>query len=685
MKTVKILFVMLAFALTASGIYAKEWKGVVKLSNGQKVTENITLKGGVEVQVAGKATIQGTITGDGGSLTVNGGTLRIENSVNLGKQYLDIYIIVDKGELEISDKAVITAQGILPRNGTKVVIDVQQGKTYNLNDLLSADGTPDFIKRGGGQLIVKGYGGRVGMPKMNIIVEAGRLDVQKNSITIQSVDVKSSAEIYLNDCTVATVDVPLTGNGNVHFNDDTRQYGKFDKFYGTLYLDKGSLAMRRSQTNLFTVNTKSGTQVIVDADAAVGDAIQLYCNITGAGGVYMRSSYGKQINMPGKNEYSGKTTLDNAWLVLNQPSQITKTSEIILAGNQSKLDISCSASNWNFNIPISGTGGAVKVGGNVTLGGAIKFDGKLDANKLTTSAGVADKVIITASTVNAKEIAANGGVKLTFNPSADLTYAGIITIGGQSSVIKDGTKKLKLTGKQASTAPIEVKGGELEFCPSADITYTRNLSGAGKISKTGTKKLVLSSAGNTAIGELHAQNGIMLVKQVWKGSVKISAASLRKDSKIATSVAALRESKSEKAAIVNTFIKDFEASQREFIKAASAQFGSAEASSTLKIDKSITLDGGSILVYADATVDIDVATLMPASSGTQVKVTPVLISNFDQIKNAGKGTEYPLVKAGQNRMLIGGFLIEPRAAVIGWYLEFKGNTLYLVKGKSFQR
>jgi len=163
---------------------------------------------------------------------------------------------------------------------------------------------------------------------------------------------------------------------------------------------------------------------------------------------------------------------------------------------------------------ISGAGGLIKSGtGRLTLTGANTYRGitNIEAGILQVGNGTSGSIQSTASLITA------AGTTIEFNPGTQTAAATFDkNITGAANIVKSGANPLTLSGANTFTGTTTVNGGTLQvnaanglgnatsaitvasgatlrFSPSADMNFSRVISGAGAVEKAGAGTLILSA------------------------------------------------------------------------------------------------------------------------------------------------------------------------------------------------
>ncbi|WP_440912141.1 autotransporter-associated beta strand repeat-containing protein [Candidatus Pelagibacter sp.] len=455
----------------------------INSSSNQILAGKISGSGDINKNGSGTLTISNTSNSYTGRTIIEGGTVSISNSANLGFTPGSVdsdNIILNNGTLNTtSDITLATNKGItLAGNGT---INTDDGTTLTYGGVITSTG--DLIKSGSGTLTLSGSSDYTGDTNINagtliitgalsnstdlIIASDATLDLQvsqqfssldlngtisrtagTSSVTISGTSdlggnvTTSGTQTYTGATTLSASNTLTTSNANISF---------------------GSTINSDGTARNLTINSGTGTTQfagIVGGTNGVGDiditgALDLNAAISNASSLSVSgtSNIGANVTTTGTQSYTGTTTLSGGDRTL-QGSTVTLaavtggSNALTVTGN---LDLDGAISGVT-NMSVSGTS---NIGANVTTTGTQSYSG-------TTTVSASSTLIGTE--ISAAAIALNDDLEI--RNSSDSTLASVIS--GTGALTKSGSGALTLRGINTFDGDLTVSAGTLYAGLAAD-------------------------------------------------------------------------------------------------------------------------------------------------------------------------------------------------------------------------
>ncbi len=462
--------------------------------------------GGSGLNMAGSGTLVlgGTNTYTGNT-TINSGTLSISSDGNLGNA--GNFLLLSGGTLQ-STASMASARSITLGGGT---FAPDARTTLTLNG--SIGGTGGLTMAGQGTLVLAGantyWGGTTVNSGTLSISSTSNLSDEVGGVTLNAGTLQTTASL-------ATARPVTLGSGGGWFTPDAGTSltltGSIGGTGGLTMAGAGTLALTGANTYLGGTTLSSGTLSVSSDDnlgaagtgltffggalqttgsfatnrsisleveggtfmPAAGTKLTLWHAITGAGDLPFPGSGGLTmagsgiLELTGVNTFTNTTTIASGTLALSGASSLAQSSGVNLMGAGATFDISGSSNNQT----IQGLSG------------------------------------VTGATVNL------GGRNLTIDGAASTTFSG--TIGGDGSLIKQGTGTLTLAGVNTYGGATNIAGGTLSIASDASLggplSYLQFNGGTLQTtaSLASTRSIVLGNAGgffNAGLGTTLTLNG----------------------------------------------------------------------------------------------------------------------------------------------------------------------------------
>ncbi len=537
-----------AHALTVSGTivglggFAKAGTGTLALNTASTYSGTTTLNAGGLVlgnnEALGVSKL--VIGGDGAVVTLDGAGRSIANAVDLGAAANTLTIaaansgtlsgsISGNGSLSKSGGGALSLTGSNSFSGT---LAINQG----IVSLKTASGLGSAKLAGSGTLALDltpagnfafassaAGGGFTGL----VAVNSGKLTLDANAASILS-----NAATTLRAETAAIVQ---KASGNLSINTLAMNGGQLNIGMNGLLPD-GLLTV--TTLNLGTGSNKIGIDTasllanqpnpavspapnLLDQDGVTAIKLVAAANVTGGGAIVLTGTDGAAIPAPAianitqsadvvaKASYNyTATVISNSTAAANGVYMGYGLSAVeVLAGKTLALDGS-SATDKTLSANVTGTGG-VSITGTVTLAAANTYTGTTTvAAGSTLKGGVANAFAQssainvgagatldlggfaqTAQNMTGTGIVSLGTVALTLQNTADSAFAG--NISGAGKIIKTGTGKLSLTGSNAMGG-VDIAAGVLGIGNASAL-------GSGAITVTGTAARLVADINNLTI------------------------------------------------------------------------------------------------------------------------------------------------------------------------------------------
>ena len=430
-----------AGAIVGDGKLIKAGGGTFTLSGANAYSGNTEID-------AGALAIGGGNLASGSTIYVGSGTNNSNAALNLSgtttlSNNMQVNVSGGSGTRTIAktDATSQQASGAITLNTNAIVNVAEAGGNLNLSGVVSGSGR--LTKSGSGTLVLSG-------PSANtmsggVTVSAGEMVFGKNA----NLSAIGSAVTVDSGATLRTTAANQFGNNLATINGDLN-----------LANNSQSLALRGSGT--VTLGSATLTNTGTSTDTFSG-------RITGTGAI-VKAGTGTAI-FSGASDYTGTTTIGAGVLELQNAGGLGATNGATTVSANAQLRLS-SASSMNVldAITLNGTGtadngalrsvaGANTVSGNITLGsnaridaataGSLAINGSISGGTNTLFVGAGQNVSIAGS------ISGSGNV-----------YAEGIT---QTSLFKDGTQTLTLSGNNTYTGDTRINQGNVTVASGGSL------------------------------------------------------------------------------------------------------------------------------------------------------------------------------------------------------------------------
>ncbi|MBN9541180.1 MAG: autotransporter-associated beta strand repeat-containing protein, partial [Alphaproteobacteria bacterium] len=487
----------------------------------------------------GTLTLTGTNSYSGGTV-FGGGTISVAADAALGAA--TGVLVFESGTLQTT--ATFTMVRATTLNAEGGTFDVATGTT--LTQTGDITGIGGLIKQGGGTLVLGGTNSY----SDGTTVSAGTL--QGTTASLQG-NITNNAAVVFDQAFDGTYAGVMSGSGSLtKAGSGALTLSGVSTYTGGTVLNAGILRLGAgaalSSAGALTVNggtfDLNGNAQTVTALSGSGGTIDLGIGtltvvqnqetvyrgaIVGTGALAVQGSIGAKLTLTGANTYSGGTTLTDVSLFGTTDSlqgSILATNSFV-AFDQATSGTYAGVISGNGHLSKSGEGTVVLTGANTYTGNTAVNDGilrlgvggSLSASTSLFMGGGTFDLNGVSQTVGELRGATGtitlGNGTLTVNQISDSIVS--VRISGAGGFVKTGSGRLALIGSSDYTGGTTVSGGTLlgttnslqgnivndatvVFEQSVDDTYAGDMSGSGRLIKTGTGNLTLSGVNTYSNG-----------------------------------------------------------------------------------------------------------------------------------------------------------------------------------------
>ncbi len=546
-------------------------------------TGTVNIGGGTYLQVnqpSGDTTIAATLTGSGdlykastnrltltgtntlsGNIIVDGGTLQVEGSQNLGTATVDLF--TGSSVLDLSTSGFATLSNTV--QGAGLVVKTGSGTVQITNALQNAGGlqvqqgavrVTDVTLLGTGPVSV--FTGAAldlsiaGAQTLNVTVsgggvlrksDLGDLTLTGNSLT-GGVDIVGGRVIVNTAAalgggpvtTAADTQLVFDTNGTEVMSNPISGQGALTKEgTGSLIIQNANTYSGGTVINAGRIGLNNGQglgtgDVIVMQNAVLNLGNVVVANNISGSGIVRKTASGTG-SLTGTNTYSGGTEIQQGTLEVNSPAALGTGGVIISSGAVLNVNYN-GATNVALNNVLSGDGTLVKDGngtvvintsGNSYTGGTTINAGRLGLN-FSDGLGTGNVVIAAGAELGI------GGITLSNS------------VSGAGRIVKTGGFTANLTGTNSHSGGLDIQGGavnvtgngalgsgavtiasgaQLNYTAPSATTFSNGLSGAGTFNKLGAGQLTF--ANNFSIGALNVVTGSVRINTIATSSVSVSS------------------------------------------------------------------------------------------------------------------------------------------------------------------
>ena len=485
---------LMTFTVTQAQI---DWSGTINVTSNQTITQNVNIVGDATVNIASgiELIVSGIISGTSSyTLTKSGpGSLILTNNNTYQGP-----TVINQGEFRLgntSQNGNIQSPTVVNNGGIGV------WRTTDCVIAASISGTGTLYKGNNPTVLtLTGDNTYTGLTT----VHGGTLQI--GNATSGSID--SDINTLRADNTVRfsrnmTYSKVISGPGSVEINATVRFTGN-NTYSGTttigtattyadLYLGNNTPAGHIQYTSSIIINGASDLSLFRTTDFTIS------APISGTGRIWKSSETNNKVTLTGVNTYSGATFIGGGTIQVGNGTSgsIANTSQVHVVTQNAVIRFE-PGSNMEFSKQITGVGKLEYSGvigskelyltaDNDFTGTTTIFAGKLDLSTATGSVG--------------GDIIVNNGAIINFNRSADLIYSKVIS--GAGSLYKEGSGKLTLTGKNTYSGDTRISSvltlsssGSIE---NSNISFHHN---NGKLDVSSSAKKIKGFGVSTAPGEI---------------------------------------------------------------------------------------------------------------------------------------------------------------------------------------
>ncbi len=548
-------------ALGSGGVTVNGAVTLSSLANNIALSNTFALSNALTIAGSNNLTLNGALSGAGGSLVKTGsGTLTLNAGNTFGGATLNGGAIVAGANNALGTGTAVVQSATALDAGAVVSL----GNQFVLNDNLSVLGSQDLTLAGAlsgsGQLIKNGAA-NLTLATQNthsggVLLNAGTLTLgNSQALGAGLLDVEGAATLAAGGLNVAnnirlgaglglntggqglTLSGALSGAGGLTLNDNgiltlsgnNSHAGGVTLNAGTLIaasdtaLGSGQLTIGGNATLQSTANRNFTNNVALNGNLTVdsGNNIGLYGAINGAGNLIKNGA--GTLTLTGANSF-GNTTINAGVLQAGTGSlgaSVLNNSKLVLA----------QGANATYSGAISGSGSVDVLGNNTTLilNGINTFTGGLNllSGTVETRGGqaLADNLAVNLAAGTTLRLtdsetfgSLSGAGNLALGASAtmqmgqnnaDSVFGGVLS--GASNIVKNGTGALTLSGANTQTGLFNVAGGSLNVTGSlassqVNVGAGASLGGTGSV--TGVANIATGGALTGTTGQTLTLGGL---------------------------------------------------------------------------------------------------------------------------------------------------------------------------------
>ena len=517
--------------------------------NGGGTTMAADLTGGgvFEKSGSGTAILSGDGTAFSGTLSIVNGTAQIEGTQNIGGATVLIgsagTLQLDTAGFTVFNNTVLGAGNVI-KTGTGTVFvtgsnsysggtDIQQG-ALRVTDVSFLGTGPITVQSGafldlsiaGTQSLNQTVTGAGALRKSDL----GDLTLLSNSLT-GGLDIVGGRVIVSNAAAIGGGPVSMAADTQLVFNNSTTE-GISNPISGAGTLTKdgtGLLAVNSANTysggtlvnNGRIVANATGAfgtgQVVVLSGAEVGiGGVTIANNISGSGMVIKTAN--NTGTLTGTNTYSGGTDIQQGTLVVNSPAALGTGGVSTASGTALNINYN-GASNAVMTNVLSGNGSLIKDGSGTVV---INTAGNTYSGGTTINAGRLG--------LNFSDALGTGNVVI--NSGAELGIGGITlanNVSGAGRIVKTGSLTANLTGTNTHSGGIDIQGGAVNVTGNGALGSGAVTIGSGtQLNYTNTAAATFSNglSGAGTFNKLGAGQ-LSFVNNFSIGTLNVSAGSVR--------------------------------------------------------------------------------------------------------------------------------------------------------------
>lgn len=506
---------------------------------------------------AGRAELTG-LNGLGGLVAVNGGTLAVGSTANIGSAgiqvasgaTLEIARSVGNGSL-IND---ISGDGRLIKTGTSRVT-LEGNNTYtggthimggslriadlarlgtgsilvDLNAALDLDITTDatfnHALSGAGMLRKSGAGNLLLLSNSL----SGGLDITQGNVTVNTIAGLGVGPVATSQGASLTVDNSTTEVSSVLISGDGQliKEGQGDLIIQNANTYTGGTIINAGRVGLNNGQGLGTGGVLINADGTLSlGGVSIANNISGTGSVLKTAS--NVGTLTGVNTYSGGTVVQDGTLRVTHGQALGTGSASLAAGTLLEVDNATNAALINLvqgggGLQKSGAGALIMGAANTYTGGTVINEGAIVATH-ASALGTGDVTVASGAAlgvgdvVMANTITGAGGLVKVGAGVGELT--GVNTYSGGTGVAEGVLRVINLSAIGSGGVSIS-SGATFELANASALTFSQALSGPGTFRKTGAGDLTFANA--FSVGALQIDAGRVRLNSVMTGNATVGA------------------------------------------------------------------------------------------------------------------------------------------------------------------
>jgi len=294
-------------------------------------------------------------------------------------------------------------------------------------------------------------------------IEAGILSLGNITTTGSIVgNIINNDQLSINRTNTYTYSGIISGTGMLHqYGTGTTILTGENTYTGETRIQQGKLQVGNGTSITASIESTSGVWFVFETatlrfEPGNNMVFTKLIDAQGGGNVEFKGGGSKSLNLTAKNRYTGTTTIESGSLAIGN-----NTTSGAIAGNiinNGVLHFYC-PQDYTYSGVISGPGSVYKISsGKLILTGANTYGGETRVNGGTLQVG--NGTSATASIESTSGVTLNLASVLRFDLGADMTFSKEISGTGKME-FKAGNRDLKFTGNNTYTGGTTIDGGYL--------------------------------------------------------------------------------------------------------------------------------------------------------------------------------------------------------------------------------